>query len=80
METIKTTERVSLHLSNDEALVLLEWLSSFNTKEHPSVFQDQAEQRVLFDLEAKLEKAVSETFEGDYSDILSRARNAIRDE
>lgn len=80
MEAIKANKGVPLNLSNDEALVLLEWLSKFNEEEHPLLFQDQAEQRVLFDLEAELEKVVSGTFEEDYRDILSKARSRIRDE
>jgi hypothetical protein len=80
MESTKVNKGVSLNLSDDEALVLLEWLSKFNEEEHTLLFQDQAEQRVLFDLEAELEKVVSTTFEEDYRDILSKARKRIRDE
>jgi hypothetical protein len=80
MESTKGNRNVSLNLSDDEALVLLEWLSRFNEEEHPSLFQDQAEQRVLFDLEAVLEEVIAGTFERDYSDILSKAREKIRDE
>lgn len=79
MEFAKENKEVSLKLSNDEALVLLEWLSSLNEKEDFSLFQDQAEQRVLFDLEAQLEKIISGTFEENYADILSKARQRVRD-
>lgn len=79
MESNKVNKGVSLNLSDDEALVLLEWLSKFNEEEHPSLFQDQSEQRVLFDLEAQLENIVSGIFETDYKEILSRAREKIRD-
>jgi hypothetical protein len=80
MESTKVNKGVSLNPRNDEALVLLEWLSKFNEEEHTLLFQDQAERRVLFDLEAELEKVVSTTFEEDYRDILSKARKRIRDE
>lgn len=79
MEAIKDNKSVSLKLSSDEALVLLEWLTKFNQKEHPLLFEDQAEERILFDLESSLEKVVSETFEGNYLENLSRARQEIRD-
>jgi len=74
MEAIKNNNNVSLQLSSNEALVLLEWLAKFNQKEHPSLFEDQAEVRILFDLESSLEKVVSETFEGNYLQNLSKAR------
>ena len=79
MEFAKENKEVSLNFSSDEALVLLEWLSSLNEKEDFSLFQDQAEQRVLFDLEAQLEKIISVTFEENYADVLSKARQRVRD-
>lgn len=51
--TTGATGQVTISLSNDEALVLFEWLSSFNQGHHD--FEDQAEQRVLWDLEGMLE-------------------------
>jgi hypothetical protein len=79
MESTEGNKNVSLSLSDDEALVLLAWLYKFNAEEHPSLFQDQAEQRVLWDLEAVLEKVISATFDKDYINILSKARENIRD-
>lgn len=79
METKKDNKNVSIKLSSNEALVLLEWLTKFNEKEHPLLFEDQAEERILFDLESSLEKIVSETFEGTYLENLSKARQEIRD-
>jgi hypothetical protein len=43
MESTKGNKNVSLSLSDDEALVLLEWLCNFIEEEHPSLFLDQAE-------------------------------------
>ncbi|MES2930367.1 MAG: hypothetical protein V4665_01100 [Patescibacteria group bacterium] len=79
MEVIKDNKNIFLKLSSNEALVLLEWLTKFNQKEHPLLFEDQAEERILFDIESSLEKIVSETFEGNYFENLSRARQEIRD-
>jgi hypothetical protein len=70
---------VSINLSNDEAIVLLEWLTKFNQQEHSSSFEDPAEKRVLFDLETNIENQVSDTFKKDYNNILSKARERIRD-
>lgn len=70
---------ISITLSEDEAFVLFEWLHNFNEQERPTMFQDQSEERILFDLEAELEKVISETFADDYKNILSKARERIRD-
>ncbi|WP_452602780.1 hypothetical protein [Pontimicrobium sp. MEBiC06410] len=80
MESKKQNDNIVLSFNNDEALVLLEWLTRFNESEIPSLFEDQAEERVLFDLESILEESVSGTLKGDYKEILEKARNKIRDE
>lgn len=79
MKANNENRNVSITLSEDEALVLLEWLHNFNEEERPTLFQDQSEERILFDLEAELEKVISGTFAEDYKDILSKAREKIRD-
>ncbi len=71
--------RIRLDFSRDEALVLLDWLSRFNESENASFFEDQAEERILFDLEAMLEKSVNESLDSDYEDQLLQARDRIRD-
>ncbi|KAF5041102.1 hypothetical protein DSECCO2_526490 [anaerobic digester metagenome] len=80
METIKDNNKILLELSDDEALVLLNWLFRFNASDNDTFFEDQAEQRVLWDMEAVLERAVSATFDNNYQEILSKARQKIRDE
>lgn len=80
METIKDNNKILLQLSDDEALVLLNWLFRFNESDNNTFFEDQAEQRVLWDMESVLEKVVSATFENNYQEILSKARQKIRDE
>jgi hypothetical protein len=45
---------VVLTLSRDEAVVFFEWLSRFTSQEGHR-FEDQAEERVLWNLEAALE-------------------------
>ena len=70
---------VNLILSEEEALVLLEWLFRVQPGENENLIEHQAEQRVLWDLEALLEKQVSQTFSEDYQELLSKARLAILD-
>lgn len=79
MEAIQDNNRVLLQLSNEEALVLGDWLFRFNENDNLSVFEDQAEERVLWDLEGVLEKTMSEIFSKDYTELLSKAREKIRD-
>jgi hypothetical protein len=73
------SKRVKIELTSDEALVLYDWLTRFNQRAHTD-FVDQAEERVLFDLEAMLEKALVAPLQSDYADVLAQARSNVRDE
>jgi hypothetical protein len=68
---------VTLTLSSDEALVLYGWLNRFNQSQ--PAFEDQAEQRVLWDIECILEKEVDALFGGNYRELLLEARERVRD-
>ncbi len=72
------TTRVKLELTGDEALVLYEWLTRFNQRDDVE-FVDQAEERVLCDLEAMLEKVLVVPLQSDYAETLSQARSNVRD-
>lgn len=71
-------KKVNLELSREEAIVFFEWLARFN-KADDARFEDQAEQRVLWDIEAMLETTLVEPFESNYGEFLARARAAVRD-
>jgi len=73
-------QKINLTITNDEALVLFEFLARFNQSEHKDIFEDQAEQKTLWILEGQLEKQLVEPFRPDYKDIIREARNKIRDE
>ena len=79
MESKKKNNGISLSLSNEEALVLLNWVFRFNELENDNFFDDQAEKRVLWDIEAVLEKVITEVFSGNYEEILAKARESVRD-
>lgn len=68
---------VTLHLTGDEALVLFDWIRRFN-ESGDGTLHDQAEQRVLWDIEAMLEKSLVAPF-GSYIDLLAQARDRVRD-
>ena len=69
---------ITIRLNKDEALVLFEFLSRFNTEKHTDIFQDQAEEKTLWQIEGQLEKILVEPFMPDYQDILIEARNRLR--
>ena len=75
-----TTEKINIELSKEEAIVLFEFLGKFNENDDLSRFEDQAEQRVLWDIECILEKELSEPFQADYQEIVKKARDKVRDE
>ncbi len=70
--------KVHLELTREEAIVFFEWLARFN-KADDARFEDQAEQRVLWDIEAMLETTLVEPLESSYGELLARARAAVRD-
>lgn len=72
------SSEVVLRLSSDAALVLLVLVTRLNESETVS-FDDQAEQRVLWDLEADLEAAVPSITAGDFNAQVRRARDRVRD-
>lgn len=79
MKAKNKNNSIVMKMSAEEALVLLEWLHKFNEVEHPALFEDQSEERILFDLEAELETAISDTFSSNYRESLLVARQKIRD-
>lgn len=70
--------KVAIELTREEALVLFDWISRFNKRED-AVFEDQAERRVLWDIEAMLESTLDEPFRPDYETPLAAARGKVRD-
>jgi len=69
--------KVTIELSNHEALVLFEFLHRFDEEGYR--FADQSEQRVLWDVESMLEKQLVEPFSPDYHILLTDARATVRD-
>jgi len=73
------SKSVTTALTSDAALVLYDWLTRFNQRAE-TAFADQAEERVLFDLEAMLEKALMAPLQSDYAALVAQARSHVRDE
>jgi len=80
MDGSEPTDEVVLSLPPAEALVLFEFLARESRRDVGELrIQDQAEQRVLWDLESRLESALSEPLRPDYEELVKKARDAIRD-
>lgn len=79
MEAKKINDKILIEITKEEAIVFLNWLTVFNEKNNQEIFQDQAEERILWDFEAVLEKVIDETFDENYIEILSNARKKVRD-
>lgn len=78
MKAKSKQNEIQIILSNNEALVLFEWLVRFN-ENNENKFQDQSEERVLWDLEAELEKCSLISLSEDYISRLVAARDTLKD-
>lgn len=67
-----------MEFSKEESIVFFSWLNYFNENSE-NMFQDQSEQRILWDLESSLEKIILDVFSDDYNDKLKKYRELIRD-
>jgi hypothetical protein len=73
-------EKVLVELTQPEALVLFELLARWTERGSGDIHLDyQAEQRVLWDILAKLESALAEPLMPDYQDRLTQARQRVQD-
>ncbi len=71
-------EEIQISLSNNEAIVLFEFLSRFSDKESLRI-EDQSEERILWDIQCELEKKLVEPFSENYLQLLEEARKNVRD-
>jgi hypothetical protein len=76
---VSAKQEISIELSSDEALVLFDFLSRYSESNRLEV-TDQAEQRVLWDVCALLERVLVEPFSDKYDDLLQGARGRVRDD
>jgi hypothetical protein len=69
-------EKVFIELSKAEALVLFDLLARFD-KDEKLIIENQAEERVLWNIHCSLEKVLVEPFSPDYAKLLAEARNQV---
>jgi hypothetical protein len=71
-------DEVSIRLTQAEALVLFDFCSRF-TQQHTLSIEDQAEERVIWDITSILERMLLGTFQSDYSEKVAVSREKLRD-
>ena len=76
--SIEFPKRISIKLTGAEGIVLHSFLARFNQDEKYR-FEDQSEQRVLWDIECTLEKELSAPLTENYAEFLAKARAEVRD-
>lgn len=80
MDHKKEEGKIIIEFSKNEALVLSDWLYRFNENDNlEKQIEDQAEERVLWDLECCFEKTIDTLYSKDYSKHLELARREVRD-
>jgi len=73
-------KKYSIEFTKEELIVLSDLLFKINdSKVLEDFFEDQAEQRVMWNLEALLERKNSIIFSSNYSNELMTAKNFLRD-
>jgi 23S rRNA maturation mini-RNase III len=70
--------QIEIKFSKDEAVVLFEFLTRFAEESNLQI-EDNAEARVLWNLQSKLEEILVEPFQENYEEIVKEARNNLRD-
>lgn len=71
-------DRIILELTRAEAVVLFEWLAGLDAAQ-ALPFNDEAEQKVLWLLEGRLEKALQEPLAPNYKELLEQAKLSVLD-
>lgn len=83
MEATRDGKGVVIRLQYAEAVVLSRMLGRWEEEgvDDTLPFEDQAEQRVLWDLTASLEPVIDEVLSGNlYKELLARSRDEVRDQ
>lgn len=73
------SDNINISLTKDEALVIFDFLSRFSESDSKLTIEDQAEERVLWNLYCDLEKILVEPFQEDYGKLLKQSRERVRD-
>lgn len=67
---------ITVDFTPNEALVLFEWIASLEQRT-PESLLDNAEQKVLWTLEGKLESSLVEVFSSNYAELVLLAKRHV---
>jgi hypothetical protein len=70
--------KTTIELTKNESIVLFDFLSRFNDISSKEFIEDQAEEKVLYNLECMLEKQLVEQFKSEYDEIIKKARDSLK--
>ena len=70
-------EQITLKLTNDQALVFFDFLTRLNENTYCTIFQSEAEQKVIWNMQTQLEKTLAEPLMENYEELLKIARNHL---
>jgi hypothetical protein len=68
---------VTIRITKNEALVLFAYLSRLNEQTSTKDFEHQADQIVLWNIEAVLEAELPEVLQHDYLEVIQNARESF---
>lgn len=71
------SKKVTIELTNSEALVLFDFFARFN-EHNDFLFEDPVEGKLLWDIESTLEKSLIEPLRSDYRLLVKQAREEVR--
>jgi hypothetical protein len=77
-ERMVNDQTCSIELTEDEALVLFEFLQRISDQDVLRI-EDPAERRALWNLACLLERRLAAPFRADYPSLLAGARGRLRD-
>ena len=69
---------MNITLTKSESIVLFEFITRINKENRKDLFEDQAEEKILWNLESILESKLIEPFQDNYSELLINARNELK--
>lgn len=72
-----SSPKIPIELTNDEALVLFDWLKRWEETEQFTI-EDESEFRVLCYITCILERELVEPFMPNYGELLEKARSSVR--
>lgn len=78
MNSNEVEDLITINLTKDQSLVLIEFVSRLNEQPDSPIFEDEAELFALWQVEGQLQKILVEPFMQGYTEIIAKARERLR--